>query len=144
MKQIDLLSLLVDKHYDDLIFSLNASGIDLNSNHWDTDIIHRNAYKSAAILISVAVRRLKFWDVFLQAVIAGLQREDMINETMNLICETFAHIDALPPLGIIQHTLDPDLLKIYSMDLSNWLEKYLQGSQDTICLRPDCMIEYLQ
>lgn len=99
-------------------------------------MINRNAYKSAGILVSVAHRSLRHWDVFLQAIVLGCRRESMLMETMDLICETFDHIGA-PPLGIIQHTLDFDLLKAYCADLSNWLEKYLQNSSNAIGLQPD-------
>ena len=135
--------LLERKYYNDLVYSLEISGLDVNADDWDPAIIDRNAYKSAGILIAVANRCLKYWDVFLQAIILGCRRDSMLMETMDLICETFDHIGRLPPLGIIQHTLNPDLLKIYCADLSNWLEKYLQNSPDAISLHPSFMLELL-
>lgn len=135
--------LLVSKYHDDLVYSLEISGLDITADDWDPAIINRNAYKSAGILVSVARRNLRHWDVFLQAIILGCRRESMLMETMDLICETFERIGALPPLGIIQHTLDFDLLKAYCADLSNWLEKYLQNSSNTIGLQPGLMVELL-
>ena len=122
MVQTSNLKSLVDRYYDDLAFSLRTGGLNVKVDNHDPVVISRNAYKSAGILISVAIRRLKHWDTFLQAVIVGCRRESMLMETMDLICATFEHVGALPPLGIIQHTLDPDLLKIYCMDLADWWE----------------------
>lgn len=137
------IQLLVSKYHDDLVYSLENSGLDINHNDWDSSIINRNAYKNAGILVSVARRNLRHWDVFLQAIMLGCRRESMLMETMDLICETFDHIGALPPLGIIQHTLDFDLLKVYCADLSNWLGKYLQNSSNAIGLQPGLMLELL-
>ena len=143
MKNSTSTQLLVSKYYNDLVYSLEISGLDVNADDWDPTIIDRNAYKSAGILIAVANRCLKYWDVFLQAIILGYRRDSMLMETMDLICETFDHIGRLPPLGIIQHTLNPDLLKAYCTDLSNWLEKYLLNSPDSISLNPKFMLELL-
>lgn len=134
------IQLLVNKYHSDLVCSLKISGLDINRNDWNPAIINRNAYKSAGILVSVACRSLRHWDMFLQAIILGCRRESMLMETMDLICETFDHIGALPPLGIIQHTLNHDLLKNYCADLSSWLEKYLQIPSS---LPPDYMVELL-
>ena len=144
MIQTSNLQSLVDKYYDDLVFSLSTRDLNVKADDQDPVVISDNAYKSAGILISVAIRRLKHWDTFLQAVIEGCRRESMLMETMNLICATFEHVGALPPLGIIQHTLSPDLLKIYCIDLADWLEKYMWNSPDTVSLHPGCVIEYLQ
>ncbi len=141
MIQTSNLQSLINRYYDDLVFSLNASGLDIDTDDWPLVTIDRNAYKSAGILISVAVHHLKCWDVFLQAIITGCRRESMLMETMDLICATFEHVGVLPPLGIIQHTLDPDLLKIYCMDLADWLEKYMQNAPDTVLLHPASVLE---
>ena len=141
MVQTSNLKSLVDRYYDDLVFSLSTGGLNVKADDQNAIVISRNAYKSAGILISVAIRRLKHWDTFLQAVIVGCRRESMLMETMDLICATFEHVGALPPLGIIQHTLDPDLLKIYCMDLANWLEKYMQNAPDAVSLHPGFMLE---
>ena len=141
MVQTSNLQSLVDRYYDDLVFSLSTRGLNVKADDQNAIVISRNAYKSAGILISVAIRRLKHWDTFLQAVIVGCRRESMLMETMDLICATFEHVGALPPLGIIQHTLDPDLLKIYCMDLADWLEKYMQNAPDTVLLRPAFVLE---
>ena len=141
MLQITHLQPLVDRYYDDLVFSLGTRGLNVKADDQNTIVISRNAYKSAGILISVAIRRLKHWDMFLQALIVGCRRESMLMETMDLICATFEHVGALPPLGIIQHTLDLDLLKIYCMDLADWLEKYMQNAPDTVFLHPASVLE---
>ena len=141
MVQTSNLKSLVDRYYDDLVFSLSTGGINVKADDQNTIVISRNAYKSAGILISVATRHLKHWDMFLQALIVGCRRESMLMETMDLICTTFEHVGALPPLGIIQHTLDPDLLKIYCMDLADWLEKYMQNAPDTVLLHPASVLE---
>lgn len=65
-------------------------------------------------------------------------------DTMEMICAVFEHINALPPLGIIQHMLHPELLKIYCADLAMWLKGYLQNSLDCVSLHPDFMIESLK
>lgn len=141
MIQTANLQSLVDRYYDDLVFSLGTRGLNVKADDQDSVVISRNAYKSAGILISVATRHLKHWDVFLWALIVGCRRESMLMETMDLICATFEHVGALPPLGIIQHTLDPDLLKIYCMDLADWLEKYMQNAPDTVLLHPASVLE---
>lgn len=141
MVQTSNLQLLVDRYYNDLAFSLRTGGLNVKVDDHDPVVISRNAYKSAGILISVATRHLKHWDMFLQALIVGCRRESMLMETMDLICATFEHVGALPPLGIIQHTLDPDLLKIYCMDLAGWLEKYMQNAPDTVLLHPASVLE---
>lgn len=141
MVQTSNLKSLVDRYYDNLVFSLSTGGLNVKADNYDPVIISRNAYKSAGILISVATRHLKHWDIFFQALIMGCRREPMLMETMNLICATFEHVGALPPLGIIQHTLDPDLLKIYCMDLADWLEKYMQNAPDTVLLHPASVLE---
>lgn len=143
MEQTVNIQLLVSRYYDDLVYSLDISGLDISADDWDPAIIERNAFKSAGILISAASRCLKYWDVFLQAIIIGCRRDSMMMETIDLICETFDHVGALPPFGIIQHILNPDLLKPYCVALSNWLEKYLQNSPDTISLHPGFMVELL-
>lgn len=132
---------LVDRYYDDLVFSLSTRGINVKADDQDPVVVSRNAYKSAGLLISVATRHLKHWDIFLQALIVGCRRESMLMETMDLICATFAHVGALPPLGIIQHTLNPALLKIYCMNLADWLEKYMRNSPDTVSLHPGFMLK---
>lgn len=137
------LQLLIDNCYNDLVFSLRASGLDVDANDWEPAVINRNAQKSAGILISVAIRHLRYWDVFLEAVVVGCRREPMLIETIDMIGTTFEHVGALPPLGIIQHTLYPDLLKAYCMDLANWLEKYLHNDPEAASLAPDSMLEYL-
>ena len=144
MVETSNLKSLVDRYYDDLVFSLSTGGLNVKADDHDPVIISRNAYKSAGILISVATRHLKHRDIFLQALIMGCRRESMLMKTMDLICATFEHVGALPPLGIIQHTLSPDLLKIYCMDLADWLEKYMRNSPDTVSLHPGFMLEYLQ
>ena len=141
MVQTSNLKSLVDRYYDDLVFSLGTRGLNIKADNQNTIAISRNAYKSAGILISVAIRRLKHWDTFLQAVIVGCRRESMLMETMDLICATFEHVGVLPPLGIIQHTLSPDLLKIYCLDLADWLEKYMQNAPDTVLLHPASVLE---
>lgn len=135
---------LLATYYDDMIFSLGTGGIDLHTANWNTEIINQNAYKSAGILIEVASRHTECCDAFLQAIIAGCRRESTMMDTMEMICAVFEHINALPPLGIIQHTLHPELLKIYCADLTTWLKKYLQNSPDCVSLRPDFMVESLK
>ena len=122
MVETSNLKSLVDRYYDDLVFSLSTGGLNVKVDDYDPVVISRNAFKSAGILLSVSTMHLKHWDMFLQALIVGCRRESMLMETMDLICGTFELVGALPPLGIIQHTLNPDLLKIYCMDLANWLE----------------------
>ena len=65
-------------------------------------------------------------------------------DTMEMICLVFEHINALPPLGIIQHTLHPELLKIYCADLAMWLKKYFQNAPDCVSLHPGFMVESLK
>ena len=141
MVQTSNLQSLVDRYYDDLVFSLSTGGLNVKADDQDSVVISRNAYKSAGILISVSTMHLKHWDMFLQALIVGCRRESMLMKTMDLICATFEHVGALPPLGIIQHTLDPDLLKIYCMDLADWLEKYMQNAPDTVLLHSASVLE---
>lgn len=143
MIQTANLQSLVGRYYDDLAFSLGTRGLNVKVGNQDSIVISRNAYKSAGILISVATRCLKHWDVFLWALIVGCRRESMLMETMDLICTTFEHVGALPPLGIIQHMLNPDLLRVYCADLADWLEKYMRNSPDTVSLHPGFMLEYL-
>ncbi len=57
---------------------------------------------------------------------------------------TFAHVGELPPLGIIQHALNPKLLKAYCINLADWLEKYLQDAPDSTFQPPRLVLEYLQ
>ena len=140
IKDNTILQLLLSRYYNDLVYLLNISGLDINRDCWDSAMINCNAYKSAGLLVSVAHRSLRHWDVILQAIILGCRRDSTLMETMDLICETFDHIGALPPLGIIQHTLNHDLLKTYCADLSNWLEKYLQVPSSP---HPDFMVELL-
>lgn len=141
MVQTSNLQSLVDRYYDDLVFSLSTGGLNVKADDQNAIVISRNAYKSAGILISVAIRHLKHWDTFLQAVIVGCCRESMLMETMDLICATFEHVGALPPLGIIQHTLSPDLLRVYCADLADWLEKYMQNAPDAVSLHPRFMLK---
>ena len=68
----------------------------------------------------------------------------MLMETMDMICVTFEHVGSLPPLGIVQHAVNPNLLEVYCTALANWLEKYLQDAPEAIFLSPDYVIEYLQ
>ena len=135
---------LLATYYDDMIFSLSIEGIDLHTANWNTEIINQNAYKSAGILIEVASRHMECRDAFLQTIIMGCRRESTMMDTMEMICEVFEHINALPPLGIIQHTLHPELLKIYCADLATWLKKYLQNSPDCVSLHPGFMMESLK
>lgn len=144
MLQTKNLQSIMGKYYDDLVFSLKASGLDISADNWESAIIDRNAYKSAGILIAVACRNLKCRDIFLQAIITGCHRESMLLETMDMICAAFERIGALPPLGIIQHALNPDLLKLYCIELARWLEKYLQATPDSIPLCPEFMVESLK
>ena len=65
-------------------------------------------------------------------------------DTMEMICVVFEHINALPPLGIIQHTLHPELLQIYCADLAMWLKKYFQNAPDCVSLHPGFMVESLK
>ena len=58
MKNNANIQLLVSKYYNDLVYSLEISGLDVNADDWDPTIIDRNAYKSAGILIAVANRCL--------------------------------------------------------------------------------------
>lgn len=142
MLQIQKLNSLIDRYYTDLEFSLEISGLDSHADHWDPILIDRNAYKSAEILIVAAIRHLKYWDLFLQAIIVGCRREPILLETMDLICITFEHVGEFPPLGIIQHTLNMELLKAYCIDLANWLEKYLWGTPDAAFLPFPFVLEY--
>lgn len=142
MSQFQKLKSLIDRYYTDLEFSLEISGLDIHADYWDTALIDRNAYKSAGILIVVAIRHLKYWDIFLQALIVGCRRESLLLETMELICIAFDHVGEFPPLGIIQHTLNPKLLEIYCIALANWLEKYLQGAPDAAFLSLPLVLEY--
>ena len=142
MLQIQKLNFLIDRYYTDLEFSLEISGLDSHADHWDPALIDRNAYKSAGVLIVTALRHLKHWDIFLQAIIAGCRSESLILETMDMICMTFDHVGEFPPLGIIQHTLNPKLLKAYCVSLANWLEKYLQNAPDAAFLSPHLVLEY--
>lgn len=127
-----------------MVFSLGIEGIDLHTANWNTEIVNQNAYKSVGILIEVASRHMECCDAFLQTIIAGCRRESTMMDTMEMICAVFEHINALPPLGIIQHTLHPELLKIYSADLAMWLKGYLQNSPDCVSLRPGFMVELLK
>lgn len=136
------LQCLIDQYYTDLDFSLQISGLDSRADNWDPAIINKNTYKSAGILIVAALRHLKHWDIFLQALIAGCRREFLHLETMELICTTFEHVGEFPPLGIIQHALNMELLKAYCIDLANWLEKYLQGAPDAAFLSMPLVLEY--
>lgn len=136
------LQCLIDQYYTDLDFSLQISGLDSHADNWDPAIINRNAYKSAGILIVAALRHLKYWDIFLQAIIAGCRRESLLLNAMDLICMTFEHVGEFPPLGIIQHALNLELLKAYCIDLADWLEKYLQGTPDAAFLSLPLMLEY--
>ena len=144
MVQTSNLKSLVDRYYDDLVFSLSIGGLNVKAGDHDPVVISRNAFKSAGILISVSTMHLKHWDMFLQALIVGCRRESMLMETMDLICATFEHVGALPPLGIIQNTLSPDLLRVYCANLADWLEKYMQNTPDAVSLHPSFMLEYLQ
>lgn len=136
------LQCLIDQYYTDLEFSLQISGLDSHADDWDPVIINKNAYKSAGILIVAALRHLKYWDIFLQALIVGCRRESLLLETMELICMTFEHVGEFPPLGIVQHALNPKLLKAYCIDLANWLEKYLRGAPDAAFLSLPLVLEY--
>ena len=142
MKQAKKLQQLITKYHADLEFSLQTTGLSSHTNHWDSNLIDRNACKSAGILIVVALRHLKYWDIFLQAIIAGCRCESLLLETMDLICMTFDHVGEFPPLGIMQHTLNPKLLKAYCVSLAYWLEKYLQNAPDTAFLSPHLVLEY--
>lgn len=142
MLQSQNLKSLVDKYYTDLEFSLQTSGLDSHADHWDSTLIDRNAYKSAGILVVAALRHLKHWDIFLQAIIAGCRSESLLLDTMDLICMTFDHVGEFPPLGIIQHTLNPKLLKAYCVSLANWLENYLQNAPDAAFLPPHLVLKY--
>ena len=144
MNKENSLKNLVTDHYDDLIFSLNACGIDFHTANWDAEIINQNAYKSAGFLIEVASRYMKYGDDFLQTIIAGCRRESTMMDTMEMICAVFEHINAMPPLGIIQHILHPELLKIYCADLGKWLKKYLRNASDCVSLHPGFMVESLK
>lgn len=138
------LKTILTTYHDDMILSLSIGGIDLRTANWNTKIINQNAYKSAEILIEVASRYMECRDTFLQTIIAGCRRESTMMDTMEMICVVFEHINALPPLGIIQHTLHPELLKAYCADLATWLKKYLQNSPDCVSLRPGFMVESLK
>lgn len=131
-------------YYDDMIVSLGIGVIDFHAKNWNAEIINQNAYKSAGILIEVASRHMECRDTFLQTIIAGCRRESTMMDTMEMICVVFEHINAMPPLGIIQHTLHPELLKIYCADLAMWLKKYLQNAPDCVSLRPGFMVESLK
>lgn len=141
MLEFPKLKSLIDRYYADLEFSLEISGLDSHADHWDPVLIDRNAYKSAGILIVAAIRHLKYWDTFLQAIIVGCRKESMLLETMDLICMTFEHVGEFPPLGIIQHALNPKLLNAYCTDLANWLEKYLWGTPDAAFLSLPFVLE---
>lgn len=138
------LKTILTTYHDDMILSLSIGGIDLRTANWNTKIINQNAYKSAGFLIEVASRYMECRDTFLQTIIAGCRRESTMMDTMEMICAVFEHINALPPLGIIQHTLHPELLKIYCADLAMWLKGYLQNSPDCVPLRPGFMVESLK
>lgn len=138
------LQYLLTNYHDDLDFSLNSSGIDVLNEKWDIEIVNQNACKSAGILIEVASRQIECCDTFLNTIVAGCRRESTMMDTMEMICLVFEHINALPPLGIIQHTLHPELLKIYCADLAIWLKKYLQNAPDCISLHPGFMVESLK
>lgn len=131
-------------YYDDMIVSLGIGVIDLHAKNWNAEIINQNAYKSAGILIEVASRHMECRDTFLQTIITGCRRESTMMDTMEMICVVFEHINAMPPLGIIQHTLHLELLKIYCADLAMWLKKYLQNAPDCVSLRPGFMVESLK
>ena len=135
---------LLANYCDELIFSLNACGIDLQVKNWNAEVINQNAYKSASILIEVASRYIECRDTFLQTIIAGCRRESTMLDPMEMSCAVFEHINALPPLGIIQHTLHPELLKIYCADLAMWLKKYFQNAPDCVSLHPGFMVESLK
>lgn len=138
------LQYLLTNYHDDLDFSLNSRGIDVLNKNWDNKIINQNAYKSAGILIEIASRQIECRDTFLQTIIAGCRKEFTMMDTMEMICVVFEHINALPPLGIIQHTLHPELLKIYCADLAMWLKKYFQNAPDCVSLHPGFMVESLK
>lgn len=138
------LKTILTAYHDDMILSLSIGGIDLHTADWNTEIINQNAYKSAGILIEVASRHMEYCDAFLQAIIAGCRRESTMMDTLEMICVVFEHINAMPPLGIIQHTLHPELLKIYCAGLAMWLKGYLQNSPDCVSLRPGFMVKSLK
>lgn len=141
MKYPPKLQCLIDRYYADLEFSLQSSGLNGHDDHWDPTIINQNACKSAGILIVAALRHLKHWDMFLQAIIIGCRRESLLLEAMEMICTTFEHLGEFPPLGIIQHALNPKLLEIYGANLADWLEKYLQSISGSTSLSPHPVLE---
>lgn len=138
------LKTILTAYHDDMILSLSIGGIDLRTANWNAEIINQNAYKSTGILIEVASRYMECCNAFLQTIIRGCRRESTMMDTMEMICVVFEHINALPPLGIIQHTLHPELLKIYCADLAMWLKGYLQNSPDCVSLRPGFMVESIK
>lgn len=138
------LQYLLTNYHDDLNFSLHSCGIDVFSKGWDAEIINQNACKSAGILIEVASRHTKCCDAFLQIIITGCRREATMMDTLEIICAVFEHVNAMPPLGIIQHALHPELLKIYCTDLAKWLKKYLRNAPDCVSLHPGFMVESLK
>lgn len=142
MKYPPKLQCLIDRYYADLEFSLQTNGLNSHDDHWDPAIINQNAYKSAGILIVAALRHLKHWDIFLQAIIIGCHRDSLLLETMEMICTTFEHLGEFPPLGIIQHALNPKLLEIYGANLADWLEKYLQSISDSPSLPSHIVLKY--
>lgn len=114
MKYPPKLQCLIDRHCADLEFSLQTSEV---NGHDD------------------------YWDMFLQAIIIGCRRESLLLEAMEMICTTFEHLGEFPPLGIIQHALNPKLLEIYGANLADWLEKYLQSISDSTFLSTHPVLE---
>ena len=142
MKYPPKLQHLIERYYTDLEFSLQTSGLNGRDNHWDSAIINQNACKSAGILIVAALRHLKHWDMFLQAIIIGCRRDSLLLDTMEMICTTFEHLREFPPLGIIQYALNPKLLEVYGASLADWLEKYLQITSDSTSLPSHLVLKY--
>ena len=64
MVQTSNLKSLVDRYYDDLVFSLSTGGLNVKADDYDPVIISRNAYKSTGILISVSTMHLNIGTYF--------------------------------------------------------------------------------
>lgn len=130
---MDLMELKLQKalreNHVDFIDSLCLNGIDVERGVWTSDIIEANARAGARSLICYVSREdvpARYRQNFLRMVAENLD-EGRSTSTMALIYAAYEWDRCFPPYALIQHMVDPTLLREYCVALQRNLRSYLSG-----------------
>lgn len=130
MNLIELrLQKILQENRKNFIDSLQLSGIDAEHGIWTVDAVDKNAQAGALSLIQFASQKGisdRYRNKFLRTVAENLDEAECYS-VLAWLHTGYIWTRHFPPYTIIQHMINPVLLREYCAALQKYLHLYLQG-----------------